>query len=164
MNPIKTFAFSILLAAVTVAGAASHLPDPQPLAPGDHALSLQWLQNNNGVGKARIYRDHGQLLLDGYQEERYKGELNTMTIKGSIRVISARALEFKGTIVTRISYINEGAPRERKGTFLMKAWGARKFWRMQEMTEPDGQDEVTDYIDLHFRSQHARALSGRGLQ
>ncbi len=151
MHPIKALALSIFLAAIQTAGAAPHPADPPPLALGEHALSLQWLQNNNGFGKARIYKDHGQLQLDGYQEERYKGELNTMAIKGSIRVVNARELEFNGTITTRVSYLNAGAPYERKGTFQMKAWGARKFWRMQKMTEPDGKDEVLDYIDLYFR-------------
>jgi len=117
---------------------------------GNHVLTLQWLQNHQGVGKAKIFKKDGKILLEGYQEENYEGNLNYMTIKGTIKVISSRELEFEGKIITRISYINDGLQHERNGKFLLKAWGKRQYWRMQKMTQPDKEHTVTDYIDLHF--------------
>ncbi|MBP1710116.1 MAG: hypothetical protein H6Q49_318 [Deltaproteobacteria bacterium] len=124
--------------------------DAEQLVLGNHILTLQWLQNHNGLGKAKIFRKDGKILLEGYQEENYEGNLNFMTINGTIKVISPAELEFEGKIVTRINYINNGIPHERKGKFILKAWGGRKYWRMQKMTQPDGEHTVTDYIDIFF--------------
>jgi len=143
---------AIGLAAAAVAAGAAARHGPPPLTAGDHVLTLQWLQNGNGVGRATLSPDSdGRWHIEGHQEERYKGERNTLDLAGTIRVLNPRELEFTGTITTRVSYLNGGVPYERHGTFRMKAWGARTFWRMQGMTEPDGNDRVTDYIDLHFR-------------
>ncbi len=154
MNMLRTGLLAITLAGSMLTAAAGHRAEPPTLKAGDYVLTLQWLQNAGGVGKATLYPDPvNQWRIEGHQEERYMGDLNVMDVQGTIRVLNARELDFTGTITTRISYINHGAAYVRKGTFRMKAWGARKFWRMQNMTEPDGQDEVTDYIDLHFRQQ-----------
>lgn len=117
---------------------------------GNHVLTLQWLQNHNGVGKAKIFKKDGTLTLDGYQEEHYEGSLNYMKIDGTVKIINPKVLEFDGKIITRINYINNGVPYERKGRFILKAWGNRKYWRMQKMTQPDGEHTVTDYIDIFF--------------
>ena len=138
-------------------GSVVPLPPPvhamdamEQLVLGNHVLTLQWLRNNNGIGKARIFKKDGAIRIDGYQSERYDGELNFMSIQGTLRVISPKELEFTGKIVTRINYINSGTPHERNGTFQLKARGARKYWRMQNMTQPDGEHQVTDYIDIFF--------------
>lgn len=117
---------------------------------GNHVLTLQWLQNHNSVGKAKIFKKDGTLTLDGYQEEHYEGSLNYMKIDGTVKIINPKVLEFYGKIITRINYINNGVPYERKGRFILKAWGNRKYWRMQKMTQPDGEHTVTDYIDIFF--------------
>lgn len=117
---------------------------------GNHVLTLQWLQNHNSVGKAKIFKKDGTLTLDGYQEEHYEGSLNYMKIDGTVKIINPKVLEFDGKIITRINYINNGVPHERKGRFILKAWGNRKYWRMQKMTQPDGEHTVTDYIDIFF--------------
>lgn len=117
---------------------------------GNHVLTLQWLQNHNSVGKAKIFKKDGTLTLDGYQEEHYEGSLNYMKIDGTVKIINPKVLEFDGKIITRINYINNGVPYERKGRFILKAWGNRKYWRMQKMTQPDGEHTVTDYIDIFF--------------
>jgi hypothetical protein len=150
MKQFKYLAFFFLiifeLSSVMVFSAG----DAEQLVLGNHILTLQWLQNNNGLGKAKIFRQDGKILLEGYQEETYEGNLNYMTINGTIKIISPTELEFEGKIVTRINYINGGIPYERKGRFLLKAWGGRKYWRMQKMTQPDGEHTVTDYIDIFF--------------
>ncbi len=140
------FIISLGLSPVTVFSAG----DAEQLVLGNHILTLQWLQNHNGVGKASIYKKDDKLMVDGYQEEHYEGNLNYMKIDGTVKIINPKVLEFEGKIVTRISYINGGIPYERKGRFLLKAWGGRKYWRMQKMTQPDGEHTVTDYIDIFF--------------
>lgn len=131
--------------------APSHAMDTtEQLVLGNHVLTLQWLRNNNGIGKAKIFKKDGTIHIDGYQSERYEGELNYMSVRGTLRVVGPKELEFTGKIVTRINYINSGIPHERNGTFQLKARGARKYWRMQNMTQPDGEHQVTDYIDIFF--------------
>jgi hypothetical protein len=131
----------------TAAGAAG---DVEQLLLGDHVMTLQWLQNHNGIGRAKISKQDGKIVIDGYQEEKYQGHHNYMSIEGTLRILDPKELEFDGTIVTRINYINGGAPYERKGRFLLKVTGKRKYWRMQNMTQPDTGYEVTDYIDIYF--------------
>jgi hypothetical protein len=132
------------------------MDDTEQLVLGNHVLTLQWLRNNNGIGKARIFKKDGKICIDGYQSERYEGELNYMSIQGTLRVVNPKELEFTGKIVTRISYINSGIPHERSGTFRLQARGARKYWRMQNMTQPDGEHQVTDYIDIFFEKFRRR--------
>ena len=71
---------------------------------------------------------------------------------GTIVILKARELAFTGTITTRISYINGGREHVRKGKFTFRAHGKRRYWRMQNQREqPDGDAEVIDYIDIHFK-------------
>jgi len=146
--PFLVFLFIVWVAPLP---APSHAMDPtEQLLLGNHVLTLQLLRNNNGIGKARIFKKDGTIHIDGYQSERYEGEMNYMSVQGTLRIVGPKELEFTGKIVTRINYINSGIPHERSGTFQLKARGARKYWRMQNMTQPDGEHQVTDYIDIFF--------------
>ena len=121
---------------------------------GEHGLTLQWLDNQNkgNRGSAKIFKKDDTLRIEGYQHETNDGQLNYLKINGTIKVISLRELEFKGTITTKVNYINDGLEYERTGTYLFKAWGKRRYWRMQtNRTQPDGDHDVTDYIDIHFK-------------
>lgn len=150
MKIFKTLAVIFLAAFSLAPDNAFSSGDVEQLVLGNHVLTLQWLQNHNGVGKAKIFKKDGTLTLDGYQEEHYEGSLNYMKIDGTVKIINPKVLEFDGKIITRINYINNGVPHERKGRFILKAWGNRKYWRMQKMTQPDGEHTVTDYIDIFF--------------
>ena len=44
--------------------------------------------------------------------------------------------------------INNGNPVKRKGTYNFTVAGQRRYWRMQEMTNPD--DPCCDYVDIYF--------------
>ena len=151
MEKIWTLTFAILVTVGLVPNGALSSDYAEQLVLGNHVLTLQWLQNHKGVGKASIYKKDGKIFMDGYQEEKYKGDLNYMSIQGTIAIINPKELEFEGKIITKINYLNSGVPYERNGKFLLKAWGARKYWRMQKMTQPDGQHTVTDYIDIYFK-------------
>lgn len=150
MQQFKMLSIGIMMFAGFAINCAASEDNTERLVLGNHVLTLQWLQNHNGIGKAEIYKKDGKILIDGYQEERYKGHLNYMSMHGTIKIISPRELEFEGKIVTDINYINAGIPYERNGKFLLRAWRHRKYWRMQNMTQPDGQYTATDYIDIYF--------------
>lgn len=120
---------------------------------GTRPLTLQWLDNFNqgNRGTLTITKKDGRLIASGYQEEQYQGERNWLRLNGVLTVINEQELELDGTIATRVSYINGGIEHERNGRFRFKAWGKRKYWRLQNnRTQPDNGHEVTDYIDIHF--------------
>lgn len=123
--------------------------DVEQLVLGDHLLTLQWL-NYKKPGKAKIFKKDGKIILEGRQEVNNEGHRDYLDINGTIKILNQRELEFDGKIVTKISHINDGIPHERNGKFLLKAWGQRKYWRMQNMTQPDKEFPITDYIDIYF--------------
>lgn len=118
---------------------------------GNHPLTLQWLGFGEGpTGTAKIYRKGEDILVDGEQRYRGREDSGYLTLKGKLRILNERELEFEGTIVTQSTSINGGKPYTREGKYLLKAWGKRQYWRMQNMTQPDGESTVTDYIDIFF--------------
>ena len=150
MKTHNNFLSLLFAAAILIPAIVSAADNTEKLVLGNHVMTLQWLQNYKGIGKAKIFKKDGAIYIDGYQKENYKGHLNFMTIKGTISILGPKELEFNGKIRTKINYLNGGIPYERSGKFLLKAWGKRKYWRMQNMTEPDGKYTVTDYIDIYF--------------
>ena len=156
MKKINVLVFAVLVIVCASTKNALGANDTENLVLGNHVLTLQWLSFNKGLGKAKIYKKDGKILIEGYQEENYQGHLNYMSIQGTIRIISPSELEFEGKIITKINYINSGALYERNGKFLLKARGSRKYWRMQNMEQPDGNSTVTDYIDIFFEKNRQR--------
>jgi hypothetical protein len=150
MKKINALALAVLVIVCAFPRDSRSADDVEDLVLGNHILTLQWLSFRKGLGKANIYKKDGEILIEGKQQENYQGHLNYMSIQGKIRIISASELEFEGKIVTKIHHINAGVPYERNGKFLLKARGSRKYWRMQNMEQPDGEYTVTDYIDIFF--------------
>jgi hypothetical protein len=150
MKKIITLVFAVFVIVCVFPKNSLSADDTENLVLGNHVLTLQWLSFHKGVGKASIYKKGGKIFIDGYQKENYQGHLNLMSIQGTIRIISRSELEFEGKIITKIHDINSGVPYERNGKFLLKARGSRKYWRMQNMEQPDGNFMITDYIDIYF--------------
>ena len=139
----------ICMAALPALAAADAQVEQKVL--GNHPLTLQWLSFENApTGTARIYREGEDILVDG--EQRYSGREGSgfLTLKGKLRILNERELEFDGSIVTQSTSVNGGKPHTREGKYLLKAWGKRQYWRMQNMTQPDGDYMITDYIDIFF--------------
>jgi len=113
---------------------------------GKHLLSLRWI-GWDYFGTANITNKAGVLYLKGEQKER--GGSDFVKIDGTIMSIDKKEFKFDGTIVMQISYINGGKPCTRSGEMTFAITGKRKFWRMQEMTNPC--DEAVDYVDIYFR-------------
>lgn len=113
---------------------------------GKHLLSLQWISWDY-FGAANVINRKGVYYLKGEQKQR--GGNDYVKIDGVITEINAKGFKFDGTIEMQISHNNSGAPCKREGEMTFAVTGKRKYWRLQEMTNPC--DEVTDYVDIYLR-------------
>ena len=116
------------------------------LLQGEHFFSLHWISWKH-YGKASIIKnDNGQWTLKGSQKSKKNDDF--VTIDGVIKEINEKNFVFNGTIVTQVSFLNDGKPMTRSGdmNFLIK--GSRKYWRLQEMKHENS--NTVDYIDIFF--------------
>lgn len=121
--------------------------DPHKLS-GKHPLTLQWI-SWDFPGSALITEgEDGWYKISGQQIDR-KNSQNYLKIKGKIRPLTAKELEFEGTIETKVQTINAGKPCIRTGRKIFRATGTRKYWRLQDMINCEG-GTVTDYVDIYF--------------
>lgn len=119
-----------------------------PVRAGKHSFTIQFITFER-------YNEPGSVIIkpigkDEYSiegEQRDSKTKDYVTIKGTF-LAKGRELKFNGKIVSKISYVNNGEPCERNGPAVFKASGKRKYWRMQQMLNCDG--ETTDYIDIFF--------------
>lgn len=156
MRHSNRFALGLLLAglcSLSFAATSSNGLDAAARARlvGDHALTLQWLGwgDLSRAGKV-VIEDRGDTLsLAGEQNGEDENAGDYVRLSGKIVSASRDGFVFVGDITTRVNHIADGAECKRSGTFTFKTRGARKYWRMQEMTNPC--DPVTDYVDVYFR-------------
>ena len=114
---------------------------------GKHMLALQWISWEN-FGICTITKDkNGQLHCKGEQRSKENGDF--LKIEGTITIVNAYHLKFKGTISILVSSLNDGKIYKRSGTFNFKARGQRKYWRLQEMERSNA--DYVDYVDIFFR-------------
>jgi hypothetical protein len=118
----------------------------QSLRVGKHSISLQWIDWEK-VGTATISLKNGKYFIKGFQKSDKTAD--SLNIEGELTVINAKELRFTGKIFTQVSYVNNGQPCLRDGTYTFKATGNRRFWRLQEMTNCE-QNNVVDYVDIYF--------------
>ena len=119
----------------------------KPVRTGSHAFTIQWISfNDKNPGKVNIKMiGEDEYSIEGAQRDAKTNEY--VTIKGTF-LNRGRTLKFNGTIVSKINTVNGGQPCERTGLQLFKASGVRKYWRLQQLLNCDGQ--ITDYIDIFF--------------
>ncbi len=115
------------------------------LLAGEHKLTLQWL--DKAPGKATVTNSNGTLAIKGEAKE--QTGTGFVKVDGVITEIGPKAFKIKGTIVTRVSYINKGQACERKGDFHFLIKGPRAFFRMREINNPC--DEAADYVDIYWK-------------
>ncbi|MBN8589568.1 MAG: hypothetical protein J0L94_14750 [Rhodothermia bacterium] len=114
---------------------------------GTRKVSLQWVSHQY-FGAAKVTNENGTLMIRG--EQRSRTTEDYVTINGAVlKMVNAREFKFKGQIVTKVSYINGGEPCVRDGVYTFKATGTRKYWRLQEMENCEG-NNVVDYVDIYF--------------
>ncbi|WP_051666578.1 hypothetical protein [Pedobacter sp. R20-19] len=119
----------------------------KPVRVGSHSFTIQWISfNKTNPGKVYI-KSIGDEEYSIEGEQRDKKTKEYVTIKGTF-LNQGRTLKFNGTIISKINSINGGQPCELNGLSIFKASGTRKYWRLQQMLNCDG--ETTDYIDIFF--------------
>ena len=113
---------------------------------GRHMCSLQWISWKD-FGSVTISQDSDKTVrVKGGQKS--KSNSDYLEIDGILTVINPLHLQFAGEIITCVDHINNGKPVKRKGTYNFTVAGQRRYWRMQEMTNPD--DGCCDYVDIYF--------------
>ena len=113
---------------------------------GRHMCSLQWISWKD-FGSVTISQDSDQIIrVKGGQQSKTNSDY--LEIDGILTVINPLHLQFAGEIITCVDHINNGKPVKRKGTYNFTVAGQRRYWRMQEMTNPD--DPCCDYVDIYF--------------
>jgi hypothetical protein len=116
------------------------------LREGAHNLTLQWVGWDK-PGKAQVHKNtDGTYSIEGEQ----KGKDGFVTIKGTLKQgASDKELIFDGDIKTMEKTINNGQVCEKHGTYHFLAKDKRKYWRLQEMDNCEG-NNVVDYVDIYF--------------
>ena len=114
---------------------------------GKHMCSLQWISWKQ-FGSVTISQDSdtGIIYIKGGQKSKTNSDY--LEIDGTLTVINPLHLQFKGEITTCVYHINGGKPVKRKGTYNFTVAGQRRYWRMQEMGNPE--DQCCDYVDIYF--------------
>ena len=113
---------------------------------GKHMCSLQWISWKD-FGSVTISQDSDKTIhVKGGQKSKTNSDY--LDIDGTLTVVNPLHLKFEGEIITCVDYINNGKPVKRKGTYNFTVAGQRRYWRMQEMTNPD--DGCCDYVDIYF--------------
>ena len=113
---------------------------------GRHMCSLQWISWKD-FGTVTISQDSDRTVhVKGGQKSKTNSDY--LEIDGTLTVINPLHLKFSGEIITCVDHINDGKPVKRKGTFNFTVAGQRRYWRMQEMTNPE--DGCCDYVDIYF--------------
>ena len=113
---------------------------------GRHMCSLQWISWKD-FGTVTISQDSDKIIhVKGGQKSKTNSDY--LQIDGTLTVINPLHLKFNGEIITCVDHINNGKPVKRKGTYNFTVAGQRRYWRMQEMTNPD--DPCCDYVDIYF--------------
>ena len=121
---------------------------PENVLLGSHPLTLQWIGWDH-PGTIDFYKEMDLIRCIGEQLSK-ENETDFLKIDGIVEeIIDEKEFVFKGTIITKVNYINGGEKCVREGTFRFKATGTRKYWRMREMDNPC--DGVTDYVDIFFK-------------
>jgi hypothetical protein len=113
---------------------------------GKHMCSLQWISWKD-FGSVTISQDSDKTIhVKGGQKSKTNSDY--LEIDGTLTVINPLHLQFTGEIITCVHHINNAKPVKRNGTYNFTVAGQRRYWRMQEMTNPD--DPCCDYVDIYI--------------
>jgi hypothetical protein len=113
---------------------------------GSHRFSLQWISWDY-FGKAVVTNQKGKLVIRGIQRSR-KGK-DFVKMDGTITEVDVKEFKFNGVIDVKVSHNNNGEVCKRQGLMTFKITQNRRYWRLQEMLSPCGDE--TDYVDIFFR-------------
>ncbi|MCX2431397.1 MULTISPECIES: hypothetical protein [unclassified Pedobacter] len=138
--------YILIIASFLILSSQAH-SQIKPVRKGWHSFTIQWISfNKTNPGKVYIKSiGDEEYSIEGEQRDKKTNEY--VTIKGTF-LNQGRTLKFNGDIVSKINSINGGQPCTLNGLSIFKASGSRKYWRLQQMLNCDG--ETTDYIDIFF--------------
>lgn len=149
MNMKGLFLSTTFFLSLAFSGSFAQQPAKQPvkqLREGKHNFTLQWISWDQ-PGKVNIKKQKdGTYTVKG--EQRGK-DGDFVTIDGTLTMVTFNELTFNGKIQTRYANINKGEVCDKTGTYHFLAKGARKYWRLQEMDNCEG-NNVVDYVDIYF--------------
>ncbi len=112
---------------------------------GKHPISLQWISWDH-PGTANIKPlEHNWYSINGSQKNK---DGDYLTIDGKIKRISEKELEFDGIIITKVKHNNNGQSCVKEGKQNFYAQGDRKYYRLQNMDNCEG-DMLVDYVDIY---------------
>jgi hypothetical protein len=115
---------------------------------GTHPLTLQWISWDK-PGYVHIKPATGDWYPIEGEQKSATGN-NYVRIEGKIKPVSEKELLFEGRIETLVESINGGKPCLKKGEQIFLSTKGRKYWRMQNMLNCEG-NRVTDYVDIYFK-------------
>lgn len=125
---------------------------------GKHMLSLQWISWES-FGSVEIKKEadgtfscRGEQLARKCTKDVEQGNIDNddyVKLDGTIEIVDADHLVFTGEIRTKVYHINNGQEVLRSGKFNFVTKEKRKYWRMQEISNPA--DNCADYIDIYFK-------------
>ncbi len=123
--------------------AVPELPAKAKALLGEHKFRLQWI---DGKGVCEFKNVNGELRVTGKYE--LKGDF--VSLDASVDVVNDKEIVLNGTIITKVSHINQGKECKREGKYMFRSTKGRKYWRMQNMDncEPGN---VVDYVDIYFK-------------
>ncbi len=124
---------------------------------GDHLFSLQWISWEE-FGTATVYEQQDGLHIRARQESP-EGD-DHVTVDGKITEVAENYFLINGVIETRVSFINNGEPCRREGQFTFGINFNRKYWRLQEMSNPCEGGNLVDYIDVFFARPGGEPATG----
>lgn len=111
---------------------------------GNTGMSLQWISwEPRARGEVRVIERGGVVHLSGSQAARGAGRV---TLEGDVLAIGPREFTLRGRIVITDAP-DPGRECVRDGTYMFRATGTRRYWRLQQMEQCDG---LTDYVDIYF--------------
>ena len=119
----------------------------KPVRKGWHAFTIQWIMFNKVDPGKVLIKEIGEQEYSIEGEQRDPNSQEYVTIKGTF-LNKGNVLKFNGKIISKINTNNDGKPCEINGLSIFRASGQRKYWRLQQMLNCDGQ--TTDYIDIYF--------------
>lgn len=139
----RIFALIVLLSGLVQ---FSFAQEQRQLRVGTHNFTLQWISWDQ-PGKVQIKKNSdGTYAISGKQTGK---DGDFATIEGTLTVVKFTELTFTGKIQTKYSGVNNGEVCDKTGTYHFLAKGARKYWRLQEMDNCEG-NNVVDYVDIYF--------------
>ena len=118
-----------------------------PLKAGKIGVTLHWIGwERRGIANITDPKN-GFFQIQGKQTDKDSDDF--IEIMGILHQSSLTEITFEGIIKTRVSYINKGIVCERKGKYTFVAKPGKKYWRLKEQENCEG-NMVVDYIDLYF--------------